>query len=99
MKHKENETYQLTPDTAHDQDWNVRILEGMYNETVLKIGAIAVNEIEEHISFDFFIIESPDKELKEEDPDLQDYVAELLEHIITVAIEKDELIMKEREKE
>lgn len=99
MDHKENETYQLIPDDAHDQDWNVRILEGMYNETVLKIGGIAVNEVEGHLSFDFFVINSPDDELTEDDPDLQDYVAELLEHIITVAIEKDELIMKEREKE
>lgn len=99
MDHKENETYQLIPDDAHDQDWNVRILEGMYNETVLKIGGIAVNEVEGHLSFDFFVINSPDDQLTEDDPDLQDYVAELLEHIITVAIEKDELIMKEREKE
>jgi hypothetical protein len=99
MKHKENETYQLVPDTAHDQDWNVRILEGMYNETVLKIGGIAFNEIEEHLSFDFHVVQSPDTELNEEDEELQDFVAGLLEHIITVAIEKDELVMKEREKE
>ena len=99
MKHKENETYQLIPDTAHDQDWNVRILEGMYNETVLKIGGIAVNEVKGHLSFNFFVVESPDKDLSEEDEDLQDFVSELLEHIITVAIEKDELIMKEREEE
>lgn len=99
MKHEENVTYKLVPDTAHDQDWNVHILEGMYNETTIKIGAIAFNEIEEHLSFDFHIVQSPDTELTETDLDLQDFVSELLEHIITVAIEKDELLMKEREKE
>jgi len=99
MKHEENKTYQLIPDTAHDQDWNIRILEGPYNESVLKFGGIAFNEIEEHLSFDFHVVQSPDESLSEDDEDLQNFAAGLLEHVITVAIEKDELVMKEREKE
>ena len=40
-KHKEEETYEFIPaDDENEQAWNVRILEGMFNETVLQFGEV-----------------------------------------------------------
>ena len=44
MKHKENKTYQLIPGSDDDQQWLVRLLSGPYTETVLRYGAISINE-------------------------------------------------------
>lgn len=100
MKHEENVTYELIPDPASDQAWNVRILEGLYNETVVKFGAISFNEDgSDTLSFNFDIIESPDDSLTTEDEDLQEFAGVLLEHIITQAIEHNELMMQERDEE
>lgn len=98
MKHKENETYELIPNPDHDQAWGVRILEGLYNETILQFGAISFNEDgSDSLSFNFDIVSTPDDSLTTEDTNLQEFAGLLLEHIITMAIEDDELEMKERE--
>ena len=100
MTHEENVTYELVPSPEHEQAWNVRILEGVYNETVIQYGAISFNEHdgeEETLSFNFEIVQSPDSELSEADEDLQEFAGKLLEHIIVQAIEAQEIEMKERE--
>lgn len=100
MTHEENVTYELVPSPEHEQAWNVRILEGVYNETVIQYGAISFNEHdgeEETLSFNFEIVQSPDSELSETDEDLQEFAGKLLEHIIVQAIEAQEIEMKERE--
>jgi len=101
LKHEENVTYELVPDPNSDQAWNVRFKEGLYNETVVKYGAIAVNEVAENISFSFEIISCPDTDLNENDEDLQDFAADVLQHIIAEAIEKGDgsVVLKERSKE
>lgn len=99
-QHKENETYELVPSPEDEQAWNVRILDGMYNETVVKYGSISFNEHdgeEETLSFNFKIVESPDGDLDESDEDLQEFAGKLLEHIIVQAIEAQEIEMKERD--
>ena len=100
MLHEENKTYELIPSPEHEQAWNVRILEGMYNETIIQYGAISFNEHdgeEETLSFNFEVIESPDNDLNETDEDLQEFAGKLLEHIIVKAIEAQEIEMQERE--
>jgi hypothetical protein len=97
MKHEENKTYQFVPDIEHDQDWCIRILEGPYNETVIKYGGIKVNDEDEGImTFNFFIKESPDTDLTEEDVDLQLEVGDILQDILRVAIEQDTVQLTER---
>lgn len=99
-QHKENETYELVPSPEDEQAWNVRILDGMYNETVVKYGSISFNEHDgedETLSFNFQIVESPDGDLDESDEDLQEFAGKLLEHIIVQAIEAEEIEMQERE--
>ena len=100
MNHEENKTFELIPLEEHEQAWGVRILDGIYNETVLKFGEISFNEgdaDEATMTFSFEIISSPDTELTTEDEDFQQFSGKLLEDIITQAIEREELEAIERE--
>lgn len=90
MKHEENVTYELIPDENHEDVWNVRILEGIYNETVINYGAISFNENAQGVmTFNFHIIESPDPDLTVDDEDLQEFAGDVLQEIISDAIKKD----------
>lgn len=102
LKHKEDETYRLEPGPDHEQNWHIRILEGMYVESVVEIGAIAINdEAEGTMSFDFTLISSPNTELNETDVGLQLEVGEILQEVIRSSIEAADgsIEFKEREKE
>ena len=96
MKHKENETYQLVPGLAHEDAWHVRILEGPFAETVIQYGKVTVNETEEHLTFDFTIISSPDEDLTSENVDLKLYAGDILEECIRAGIEEGSAHLKER---
>tara|TARA_Y100001937_G_C7086966_1_gene315794 strand:+ start:671 stop:1015 length:345 start_codon:yes stop_codon:yes gene_type:complete len=90
MKHEENVTYELIPDENREDVWNVRILEGIYNETVINFGAISFNENAQGVmTFNFHIIESPDPDLTVDDEDLQEFAGDVLQEIISDAIKKD----------
>ena len=79
---RENIDYQIIPDKADEQAWNVRVLRGPYTETVLKYGTVKFNEIPENMSFDFKIVYTPDTELKVSDTRLQDFAGEMLEILL-----------------
>jgi len=97
FNHEENVTYQFVPDVEHDQDWCIRILEGQFNETVIKFGEIAADGTDEtKITFNFFIKESPDSELTVDDEDLQEEAGNILQEILRVAVEQDTLTLTER---
>lgn len=88
---EENITYEFTPGPEHDQDWHIRILDGMYNETIIKYGAISFNTVaEDTMTFNFDIVSSPDAELTADDLGLQETAGCILQHIIKEAIEKDD---------
>lgn len=97
---EENITYEFVPGPDHDQDWHIRIMDGMYNETVIKYGAIAFNEeAEGTMTFNYHIISSPDTDLTENDIGLQETAGSILQHIIKEAIEKDDGTIAFKEKE
>ena len=97
---KENITYEFTPGPDHDQDWHIRIMDGIYNETVIKYGAIGFNQISKGtMTFNFSIITSPDSELTEEDIGLQETAGVILQHVIKEAIERDDGTIGLREME
>lgn len=99
MKHKENETYKFEPaDDDHEQAWNIRILEGMFNETVIQYGAISANEVEGHLTFNFHVVSSPDGNLSSENAELQEEAGDILQNIIRTSIENNDgtVLMQEK---
>mgnify|MGYP000049254611 CR=1 FL=1 len=99
-KHKENETYQLIPGPDFAQNWHIRILEGNFEETVIEVGTISYNETNDDVlTFNFEIVETPDNSLTIENIELQITVGEILEEIITAAIENDDGSIQMKEKE
>ena len=90
---KENIDYEIIPDKADEQAWNVRVLRGPYTETVLKFGTIGFKE--KNMSFNFDIIYSPDSELKTEDVNLQTFAGDMLEKIIAQGIKDGDVITRE----
>ncbi len=81
-KMQENKDYELIPSSTDSTVWHVRILSGDFTETVVKFGSIAFNEVKDHFSFNFDIIESPDTSLHISNEDLQFVAARILEDII-----------------
>lgn len=86
--------YELIPsDSENQMSWDVRLVEGDYPETVLRFGRLKV--IDEHLHFDFIVVSSPDEKANEDNLDLQDFAAEILEDILTNAAANDSLIETE----
>ena len=92
---KENEHYEIIPDKGDDQAWNVRILSGMFTETVLRYGVVKFNGKEKNMSFNFDIVYTPDTELKVSDLELQDVAGMMLEQIMAQGIRDGEVITRE----
>lgn len=90
--------YELVPSDEDDQAWNVRLLTGPFNETVLRFGAISLNE-EGIMSFNFHIVSSPDPELTTEIVELQEYAGDVLQAIIRDGMETGSVITKEKDNE
>lgn len=77
----ENVHYELIPETIENQEiWNVRILRGVFVETVIRFGTLRVKK--DRIHFDFGIVSSPDPELNVENEGLQNTAAEILYSVI-----------------
>ena len=92
---KEGIDYQIIPDRADEQAWNVRVLKGPYTETVIKYGVVKFNEIPKNMSFNFSIVYTPDTELKVEDTELQDFAGSMLEKIMSQGIKEGSVITQE----
>ena len=103
MKQTENETFELIPlDGDEGDDWGVRIIEGAFPETVLKMGQVSMDGTDDDpmISFNFTVISSPDSERTSENEDLQILAGDILQEIIRSAVENNtgELITREVQK-
>ena len=85
----ENKDYEIIPDKGDEQAWNVRVLSGLYTETVLKYGVVKFNGKgkEKYMSFNFDIIYTPDTELTKESVELQEFAGLMLEKIMARVIE------------
>ena len=90
--------YELVPSDEDEQAWNVRLLTGTFVETVLRFGAISLNE-EGIMSFNFYVISSPDPDLTTESVELQEYAGDLLQAIIRDGMETGSVITKEKDDE
>ena len=93
----ENKDYEIIPDKGDEQAWNVRVLSGLYTETVLKYGVVKFNGKgkEKYMSFNFDIIYTPDTELTKESVELQEFAGLMLEQIMARGIEEGNVITRE----
>jgi len=90
----ENEHYELIPDHDDKNEWQIRILVGDYNETVISYGKVHFGD-DGVVTFDYTLVYSPDEQLTEDDPALQLVVGQILHSIIVNAI--SEAMEKETE--
>ena len=97
-EYQENVEYELTPAEENNYGWNVRILKGTFNETVIRFGNLAANEKEGHLSFNFKVISSPDSELTENNKELQEEAGQILNSIIERVLEDGSVVTTERKK-
>ena len=93
----ENKDYEIIPDKGDEQAWNVRVLSGLYTETVLKYGVVKFNGKgkEKYMSFNFDIIYTPDTELTKESVELQEFAGLMLEQIMAKGIEEGNVITRD----
>lgn len=94
---KENEDYALIPLEEHQDAWGVRFITGPFPETVVVFGAIGFNKVKDNLTFNFEIQTSPDPELSEDNQELQEYCATILEAIIVSGIEDGTVELKDPE--
>ena len=92
---KENKHYEIIPDKEDDQAWNVRILSGMFTETVLKYGVVKFNGKKKDMTFNFDIVYTPDNELTVSDLKLQEFAGTMLEQIMSQGFSNGEVITRE----
>lgn len=79
-KLEENVDYELIP--GQGENWDVRLLEGPFPETVVAFNKLQVSEDGEHMKFNFDLISSPDPDLTEENEELQQHMADVLNAIL-----------------
>ena len=93
----ENKDYEIIPDKGDEQAWNVRVLSGLYTETVLKYGVVKFNGKgeEKYMSFNFDIVYTPDTELTKESVELQEFAGLMLEQIMARGIEEGNVITRD----
>lgn len=96
-KVSENVDYELIPveGSPNEQAWDIRILTGIFTETVIRYGNIGFDN--DRMTFNFSIVTSTDDELTVNDVDLQDNAGMILEDIIAKSIADGTLITKDRD--
>ena len=93
----ENKHYEIIPDKADQQAWNVRILSGTFTETVLKYGVVKFDGKKKNMTFNFDIVYTPDTELDVSNLKLQEFAGMMLEQIMANGIKEGSVITKEIE--
>jgi len=94
---KEGVDYELfVPDNEQDY-WGCRILTGEFNETVIRFGAVALNEVEGALTFNFYVLESPDPEATIDNKDLQIVAHDILQSVLDTALEEGYAELTDRE--
>jgi len=87
--------YELVPTgNENEQAWAIRLLEGPHPETVVRFGNISFEGEGESacLKFNFVVESTPNPELTEDDEDLQMFVADVLEDVLTAAAADGSLV-------
>jgi hypothetical protein len=94
---KEGTDYVLIEPDRESDPWHARILTGEFPETVIRFGAIALNEKIGALSFNFAVISSPDPEAVVENVALQNVAHDVLQSVFDVALEEGFARVTDRE--
>lgn len=88
------EDYEMIPGSDEAGDtWDIRILKGMYTETVIRYNSMKVSEKTDpetgdgFLTFDYSIVSSPNEELDLEDPDLVEVVQQIMYSILEMTVQ------------
>jgi len=84
----ENKEYELIP--GDDDHWHIRIKEGEFIESVVSFGSIKMNEVDDKLSFNFFLHSSPDPDLTVDNVELQRVMGKILESVLIDNLNKME---------
>ncbi len=99
MPMKENENYVLIPAKGvddNDQAWDVRILTGEFNETVIRFGNVQIDGKNDQLRFNFMVVLAPSDYITEDNEELQGTAASILEDLLVRSIEDGTAIIDER---
>ena len=88
--------YHLIPVEENPDAWAVRIGSGQFIETVIMYGAVAFNQVKDHMTFNFEVVSSPNDFATIENEDLQMIAADILSHIIAEGIKDGSVQFKDR---
>lgn len=97
MTKVENEHYEMIPSQRSIDAWDIRILEGMFVETVISYGAVRFDGKKDQMTFSFDVISSPDPDLSVDNVDLQIEAGEILESVMAKGMEEGYVKMREKE--
>lgn len=85
---KENTDYEMILGTG--ENWDIRILTGEFNETVLKFSTLKVTDDGKNLTFNFNIVSSPIDDLDADTNfELQETAGLILTNILETAVVKD----------
>lgn len=94
---KENLDFQFVPaEVDNEQAWDIRILTGEFNETVIRYGNVAVDGTNDALTFNFFVVKAPSEYIVESNEELQAVAGQILIAVIEQAIKDDTAIIDEK---
>ena len=92
----EGTDYELIMPEDQSEYWACRILTGEFNETVIKFGAIALNEVQDALNFNFYVVSSPDANATIDNEDLQAVAEQILMSVMDTCLTEGHYELKDR---
>ena len=94
---EENKHYELIPaDDGGVDIWNVRILTGYFNETVIRFGNIRIDP--DNISYNYIVVSSPIEDVTPEDEELQKVASDILVSVLEQGFKDKSIMTREVDK-
>ena len=93
----EGKDYELVMPEDEGEYWACRILTGDFVETVIKFGAISLNESEDALNFNFYVVSSPDTNANIDNHDLQIVAQQILTSVMNTCLTEGHFELKDRE--
>jgi|TARA_B110000977_G_C11017241_1_gene469938 hypothetical protein len=100
-KASEGIDYEMVPSAElmeAEQSWDIRVMSGIFIESVIRFGNISIDGPKGQITFNFTVISSPIEDLTPENIDLQNKCGDILHSVLEDAISRDEVLLSERTK-